>query len=325
MRIVYAGSAEIAAPALEALNAAELSGGSVELAAVLTNPDAHRGRSGALLPTAISRAAGGLSELRAAAGLPPLPQLKFRRPDDACIAEVGRLRADMLVSFAYGAFFSAAFLAAFPQGGINVHPSLLPRYRGASPIQSAIYDGAAESGVSIQRLGPRIDAGEILAQERLALCGTETAAQLSATVSQTAARLLPRTLCALAAGALTGAAQDEAAATYTSSFTKDDGRIDWQRGAAALDAQIRAFTPWPLSWARHNGARLYLLAASPFRGIMEGGVPGTALGTDSAAGILIRTGDGLLAVRRLQYEAKKALEWKEFLNGARNFLGTVLD
>jgi methionyl-tRNA formyltransferase len=325
MRIVYAGSAEIAVPALQALNAAELAGGAVKIAAVLTNPDAPRRRSGTPLPTAISHAAARLSEARLEAGLPPLAQLKFRRPDEECAAEIGRLQADMLVSFAYGAFFSAAFLDLFPQGGINVHPSLLPRYRGPSPLQAAIYDGAAQSGVSIQRLSERLDAGEILAQEAIALCGAETAASLSEAAARKAAAMLPPLLAALAEGPLPGTAQDEAAASWTALFTKEDGRVDWRRGAAALDAQIRAFTPWPLSWTRHNGVRLYLLAASPFPGIIEGGVPGTALGIDRAAGILIRTGDGILAVRRLQYEAKKALEWKEFLNGARNFLGAVLD
>jgi methionyl-tRNA formyltransferase len=259
--------------------------------------------------------------------------------DAAFREEAAVWRFDLLVSFAYGRIFGPKFLALFPLGGINVHPSLLPRYRGPSPIPAAILGGDRETGVTIQTLAAAMDSGDILAQERFPLTGRETTAGLGEIVAAKAALMLPPLLGAIAEGTARGRPQDHALATYCSLITREDGRIDWSMGAREIDARIRAFTPWPLSWTNQGGQELCILearpygrasvprgeAASPAAGLTgEDAPPGTVLGVDTQWGILVQTGDGILAVERLQYRTKKALGWKDFLNGVRNFAGSRL-
>jgi methionyl-tRNA formyltransferase len=235
--------------------------------------------------------------------------------------------------------FGPKFLSLFPRGGINIHPSLLPRHRGPTPIQGAILCGDAETGVCIQRLAPELDAGDILACARIPLAGRESAASLSALAAAAAAALLPGVIRGLAEGAAQGAAggaltgrPQTGAPTYTSLIAKEDGRIDWNLSARAIDAQVRAFTPWPLSFTGLGGQTLYILEGIHVEGFRAEGAaaqgqaarPGTVAGIDRNRGILIQTGSGMYAVSRLQWQARKALDWKAFLNGARDFIGSVL-
>ncbi len=170
-----------------------------------------------------------------------------------------------------------------------------------------------------------MDSGDILIQEKLPLDGRETTASLSETMAQKAAELLPAALRGIAAGTLQARAQDHNAATYCSLIKKEDGLIDWNRSAREIDAQMRAFDPWPLSWTTHGELRLFILKAEPWNHDEETGKkPGEVLGKDKNKGILIQTGKGILTVSRLQYQGKKAMEWSAFLNGARNFLGAKL-
>jgi methionyl-tRNA formyltransferase len=290
--------------------------GVCELAGVLTNPDAPRKRSGAPVPSDIALAAQGLS-----ADITDLPVLKYASIDADCLQAASDLRADILVSFAYGSLFPTNFLALFAYGGINVHPSLLPLHRGAAPIQSAILCGDRLTGVSVQRLAPRMDAGDILAVQKIPLTGRETAGALSETAALAGAQLLDRVLRAIADGTAVGVPQDEAAATYCRKLSKADGRIDWTRPAREIDALIRALTPWPLCFTTCGSAELLILEAAPREAPTDAtAVPGTVVGTDKDAGILIQTGEGLLAVSRLQYRTRKPLDWRAFLNGARGCL-----
>lgn len=327
MRILFAGTPAIAAPSLEALVCLHKGGGFCELAGVLTNPDTAKGRRGTATPSDV----GAAAERIAAEKRIPLTILKTENPDEICRGgfDAGATVAagvDLLVSFAYGSFFSPEFLALFTMGGINIHPSLLPKYRGATPIQSAILNRDGRTGISIQRLTAELDAGNILAQEAVTLTGRETSAVLSALVAEKAAALLVRTLRALAEGTAAETPQAHSEATYCDKFERTDGLIDWRRSALDIDARVRAFTPWPLSYTRHAGTELYILEASPYSGAFEAAVAdaGTVLGVDKGAGILVRTGDGILAVSRLQYRTRKPLDWRSFLNGARNFTGSVL-
>jgi methionyl-tRNA formyltransferase len=178
MRILFAGSPAIAIPSLEALTKLDLEGDRFQLVGVLTNPDTKRSRRGEPEPTDIGVAAGRLVEAAGSAKL-PLVQFKSEKLDGAARDAIAILKPDLLVSFAYGRIFGPKFLGLFPMGGINVHPSLLPKYRGAAPIPAAILGREGETGVTIQRLALQMDAGDILAQERFPLNGRETTLSLS--------------------------------------------------------------------------------------------------------------------------------------------------
>jgi methionyl-tRNA formyltransferase len=322
MRVLFAGSPAIALPTLRTLASLEPEG---VLAAVLTNPDSAKGRSGKREPTEVGAAA---LELNAA--LPTaLPVLKFDKLDETARKVVSALKPDLLVSFAYGKIFGPQFLALFPLGGINVHPSLLPRWRGATPVQAAIMHGDAETAVCVQKISREMDRGEILARERFPLSARETALSLSETVAEKGAALAAEVVRRIAAeGAVpAGEKQDEADATYCSLITREMGRIDWNDDAATIDRQVRAFTPWPLCLTRLGEAELYVLEGRPYPGGTEADrnvTPGRVLGSDKKWGILIQTGNGIYAAEKLQFRTKKALDWQVFLNGAKGFIGATL-
>ena len=322
MRVLYAGSPGIAAPVLEVL-AAEQNGW--ELAGVLTSPDAPKGRRGRAGPSELGWAAEALSQKRAAAGASPIPIIKPEKLDAQARSLAAALNADLLVSFAYGRYFGPQFLALFPLGGINIHPSLLPRYRGPAPIQAAILRRDAETGVTIQRLAFDLDSGDILAQERFPLSGEETAETLGARAARVSAGLLPKALQAIKDGRAAGRPQNHGEASFCGRIRKDEGRVDWERSAWDIDARIRAFTPWPLCRTFQGRAELVILAGKPYGAdAPPGAEPGRVLGADKERGVLIQTGEGLYGALRLQYETKKALDWRSFLNGAPDFIGSRL-
>jgi len=320
LRILFAGSPAIAVPALEAV--AGCGEGEVfVLAGLLTNPDSPRGRSGKLEPTECAAALDRLSH--------EIQILKPEKLDGATRAEVEALEPDLLVSFAYGKIFGPKFLGLFPLGGINIHPSLLPKYRGPTPIPAAIINGETETGITIQRLAEEMDSGDVLVQEKVPLDGLETTASLGETMAKKASELLPALLRDIAENGLQGKPQDHDAATYCSLITKADGLIDWNMGALEIEARIRAYTPWPLSWTMHGGLELFVLKAQALEpGSVEApsdpALPGKVLGKDRNKGIIVQTGKGVLAISELQYRTKKALEWRAFLNGAHNFIGERL-
>ncbi len=308
MRVLFAGSPAIAVPALLEIAARH------EVVGVLTNPESAQGRGKEILPTAVEAAA----RERLGAGL---PILKPERLDAAARAAVAALAPDILVAFAYGKIFGPKFLALFPRGGINVHPSLLPRHRGSSPIQQAILDLDAETGVSVQALALEMDSGDLYAAERLPLSGEETAAALSERCAALGARLAAAVLDDIQAGRAAPRPQ-EGTPTYCRKIAKEDGLVDWTEPAAAIGAKIRAFNPWPQAYSFLGGRRLNLLEAATASGqALPNPPPGTIIGLDKARGIVVTTGEGCLALRKLQFAAKKALSYKEFANGLRGLAG----
>ncbi|GHU03684.1 methionyl-tRNA formyltransferase [Spirochaetia bacterium] len=316
IRILFAGSPDIAVPTLETL--AGEGGGDWELAGLLTNADRRKSRSSRAEPTAAGAAADRLS----------IAQLKPEKLDGAARKAAAALKPDLLVSFAYGKIFGPKFLALFPLGGINIHPSLLPKYRGPSPIPAAILHRETETGITIQRLAPEMDTGNILLQERFPLDGRETTASLSDTVARKSAVLITKVIRDLGSGEIEERPQNHGEATYCSLLSKEDGRISWSLSAVEIDARIRAFTPWPLAWTTHGGEMLFILQGRPLdcappEDVPSSG-PGTVLGIQANQGILVQTGDGVLVLERLQYQTRKALDWKAFINGARNFLQAQL-
>jgi methionyl-tRNA formyltransferase len=322
MKILFAGSPAIAVPALEAI-AALGDEKELVLAGLLTNPDSPKGRSGKPEPTDCAAAARQFSA----------PLLKPEKLDGLAREQTAALKPDILVSFAYGKIFGPQYLALFPLGGINIHPSLLPRYRGPTPIPAAIINRETATGITIQRLAAKMDTGDILTQETIPLNGRETTASLNEIMAKKAAEMLPAALKGIADGTLQGRPQDHGAATYCSLLEKKDGLIDWGRSAAEIEARIRAFDPWPLSWTLHGEQELFILKAETLEELPPFLIyhssffispPGQVLGKDKNTGILIQTGKGILAVSELQYRTKKAMNWKAFLNGAQNFLDTRL-
>jgi len=320
MRVVFAGSPAIAVPSLEAVSREE----GIELAAVLTSPDSPRGRSGKPVPSETGEAAQAILKQFEAQGRPPFPILKPLKLDSQIREQIAALKPDLLVSFAYGRFFGPKFMEMFPLGGINVHPSLLPKYRGPSPIQAAILNRDTVTGLSIQTLSQEMDGGDILACEQLQLTGEETTGSLSEVVAQKAARLLPDVLKKIAAKTARASAQDADKVSYCSLVSMEDAVIDWKKSALEIEARVRAFDPWPLCRTIHNGKELLILKASIFNDKGAEKEAGFVLGIDKQDGILIQTGEGILAVTKLQYQAKKALFWRDFLNGARDFIGSKL-
>ncbi|MCL2443297.1 MAG: methionyl-tRNA formyltransferase [Treponema sp.] len=313
MRVLFAGSPAIAVPSLEAAFNTE----GIKLAGVLTNPDTPKGRHGTAQPTEVGEAAERLLDKAA---------FSVFKPDklgSSAREHIDSLKPDLLVSFAYGKLFGPKFLSLFPLGGINIHPSLLPKYRGPSPIQSAIINRDTITGITMQTLANEMDCGDILAVEQVLLTGKETTGSLSDIMAGKAAEMLPEVLKNIALGKARGIEQNHNDASYCTLISKETGVIDWNQSALKIEALIRGFSPWPLCRTIHNGRELLILKADIYNnpGISQKSA-GMVLGIDKQYGILIQTGDGVLAVTELQYQAKKALFWRDFINGARDFTGS---
>ena len=327
MRILFAGSPSIAVPSLTALSQMEYADKNIQLVGLLTNPDSAQGRKSDLIPTETASAVAAISAERLSRGLPPVAVLKFDRLNAAAREQAALLKCDLLVCFAYGRIFGPKFLSLFPLGGINIHPSLLPRFRGPAPIQAAILSGDDETGITIQAIAPEMDSGVIFAQEKIKLGSRETASSLGETVSLKAAEMLSRLIPEIAAGSAKTTPQT-GEPSYCSIITREQGRIDWKSGAIEIDAKVRAYNPWPLCFTQWGNESLNIIEGSVFPNPdnkKPDETPGMVLGIDRAFGILIQTGNGVYAVSHLQRQTKKAMDWKAFINGARDFSGSRLE
>lgn len=319
MRIVYAGSPDISAVPLEFL----LNEGRHEVAAVLTNPPSMQGRSKELIPTPVALEAMKENEKRSPET--QIPILTPERLTKSVRNYIQTLGCDILVCFAYGKIFGPKFLALFPKGGINLHPSLLPKYRGCAPVPAAILNRDSETGITVQRLAQEMDCGDILLQEKIPLHGRETAQTLLETASTMGGPMISQVLSQIEDGTVKAVKQDGDTACYCTILCKNDGCIDWNESALNIDARIRAFTPWPGAYTRVqetilriHEAFVYEQASSPeYNNLPNGRV----IGVDKAKGILVKTGDGILVLTNLQWQSKKAMHWKDFLNGSKNFIG----
>lgn len=308
MRVLFAGSPEIAVPSLQALAERH------ELVAVLTNPPSAKGRGLCFSCTPVTEAATRL-------GIPVLSPERLGPIERDMVAA---LSPDILVVFAYGHIFGPKFMALFPRGGINAHPSLLPRWRGCAPIPFAILNRDNQTGVSVQCVAPRMDSGDILSRRYIDLDGTETTESLSLLSATIGADMLIQAVDDIASGHDTYEAQDESLATYCHALTKDEGVIDWASSALDIDARCRAFNPWPGTYSTIFGERLSLLKMHPYIDETCGQAPGTVVSVDKSRGIMVQTGEGLVALERLQLRGKKPMHWKDFANGARGLLGSCL-
>ncbi|APZ44376.1 methionyl-tRNA formyltransferase [Acidihalobacter ferrooxydans] len=299
MKIVYAGTPEFAVPGLQALAQAGHA-----VVAVYTQPDRPAGRGRKLRPSPVKEAAQGLGiEVRQPASL---------RTADAQAA-LRALGPDLMVVAAYGLILPPAVLETPRLGCVNIHASLLPRWRGAAPIQRALLAGDRETGVTIMQMDAGLDTGAMLAHRTTPITPEDTAGTVHDRLAALGAQALLDVLPGLAAGALPGVPQDAAQATYARKLTKDEAMIDWTQPAAQIARQVQAFNPWPVAETRWRGAPLKVLEARALPGAVEAS-PGTP-SQATREGIDIATGEGVLRVLRLQLAGRKAQTAAEFING----------
>ncbi|MEQ9489622.1 MAG: methionyl-tRNA formyltransferase [Alphaproteobacteria bacterium] len=303
MRIVFMGSPDFAVPCLTALVDA-----GHDVAAVYSQPPRPAGRGGKMKNTPVHDAA-------LAAGQAVLTPLSFKSPDE--IARFADFDADLAVVVAYGLILPQAVLDAPRLGCVNVHASLLPRWRGAAPIQRAIQAGDAESGVTIMQMEAGLDTGSMLARAAVPITADTTGASLHDALSTLGADLLIKTLPSIACGTAVAEKQDDGAATYAHKLEKSEARIDWARPAEDLDRTIRAFFPWPGSSFSHDGEIIKVLTAEPTEGK---GAPGTVLDDNLA----VACGTGALSLTRLQRPGRKPMAASDFLRGLPLSAGTIL-
>ncbi|OJF77379.1 MAG: methionyl-tRNA formyltransferase [Treponema sp. CETP13] len=316
LKVIYAGSPEISATVLKYLASVS----SIEIVGVLTNPPSAKGRHKKLTPTPTAQMATSLN----------LTVLEPEYLRASARELISALNPDILVCFSYGKIFGPKFMELFPKGGINLHPSLLPRWRGCAPVAAAILAQDTETGISVQRVAQEMDTGDILLQTRFPLLGTETAASLLEDTAQKGGPMLASVLEQIEAGTEKSFRQSSSGSTYSEMLKKEDGAIDWKKSASEISAKIRAFNPWPGAFTCINGKMLRMHYAQVFNGnicevcenLLQDATPGTVLCANKKNGILIQCGRGILSVTSLQWQSKKAMSWKEFLNGAHNFAGS---
>ncbi len=313
LKVFFAGSPQCSVPALE--KAAEC----CEIAGVLTTPPAARKRSSALI---LSEAEAAAKRLKKEGKIPPdAPVLSPEKITDETRKEIAAQKPDILLCFAYGKIFSEKTLSLFPKGAFNIHPSLLPRWRGPSPVQAAILAMDKETGVTIQRISAEMDAGDIAAQKTVPLDGTESAGELLERLSVIAAGMLPNVLAAIESGTLQCAPQ-RGEPLFCRLIEKKDGEIDWSAPAAEIDAKVRAFSPWPGAFTKLPEGRgiLFIRKATVCEGADSFPAGGAGAVFASKSGIFVHCGSGVLAIERLQREAKAEMDWRAFLNGNKSFL-----
>lgn len=302
LRVWYFGSGEIGVPTLEAL------ANTHAVIGVVTQPDRPQGRGQRAAPTPIKLAAQRLS----------LPVLEPRSARDPHLAPaIASSHPDLLVVMAYGGILPSALLQAAPRGAWNLHPSLLPRYRGPAPIPWALYHGDADTGLTIFQMDAQVDHGPILAQRRVPIEPGDTTQTLSDRIARLAPDLLLETLAQAERGRLTPAPQDDRQATMAPRLTKADGWIDWSLPAALIVRRGHALLPWPgctTSWRGHSLKLLQFAVASDEATATPGIPPGTVRRV-SAEGIVVQAGRGAVAIRELQLPGGRPLDAAAFLRG----------
>ncbi|RME93013.1 MAG: methionyl-tRNA formyltransferase [Verrucomicrobia bacterium] len=311
LRVVFFGTAEFACPALVELEKQE----NLKLLGVVTQPDRPAGRGLQPKPPPVKEVALQLK-------LPVWQPDRCR--DETFLRQMRELAPELIVVAAYGQILPKALLELPRHGCLNIHGSLLPKYRGAAPIQRAIAEGEEETGVTIMLMDEGLDTGPILAQEATRIWPDDNAQTLHDRLALMGAHLLVDILPDYLAGKLLPRPQPSEGATYAAKVTRADGEIDWRRSAVEVDRQIRAFTPWPGATTRlpfKERPRLKILEAEPLE--REGGEPGVVLASGPET-LLVACGRGVLQIHRLQREGGKPLPAAEFLRGCPLPPGTRL-
>ncbi len=301
LRLMFMGTPEFAVPSLRVLLEGEDA-----VVGVFTQPDQLSGRG-------MTLHAPPVKTLAEAYGVPVFQPSKLRAPE--VLARLHEWRPDLIIVVAYGKMLPNAILEFPSLGCINVHASLLPKYRGAAPIQWAIAQGEGETGVTIMCISERMDAGDILLQRTLPIEKNDTGGSLHNKLSQIGAQALREALQLLKQGQLPTRQQNEAETTYAPIIKKEDGRIDWTQEAIVIERRIRAFNPWPSAYSTFQGKLLKIFKAQPDTQAPHTSAPPGTVTEASAVHLLVATGNGQLAIEEVQLEGKKRMSIEEFLRG----------
>jgi len=304
------GTPEFAVPPLEHLILNRY-----DVAAVYTQPDKLAGRGRSLVSPPVKKTAQAWDLL--------VMQPSNLKSEETT-AQLAGLHPDVIVVAAFGQILPQAVLDIPRYGCINIHPSLLPRFRGASPVAAAILAGDEFTGVSIMLMEAGLDSGPILARAQIPISAQDTTGSLMEKLSLVSAQLLKEVLVLWPRGELTPQPQNEAEATYSSVFSKGDGEIDWHLPALDIWRRVRAFQPWPGCYTLWRGKQLEIVEAMPLKEAEKTGAGRVVTLNKSGAGFGIGTGDGILQVLEVQLEGKRAMSAAEFLRGQREFIGAVL-
>jgi methionyl-tRNA formyltransferase len=315
LRVVFAGTPAFALPPLAALHARH------HLVGVLTQPDRPAGRGRVLTASPVKQAAEKLD-------VPVLQPQRLRGAASEVDATLAQLRAwqpDVIVVVAYGLILPASLLQLPRLGCLNIHASLLPRWRGAAPIQRAILAGDAETGVCIMQMDEGLDTGAVLAEARLGIGPEITTAQLHDQLAQLGAAQILRALDELNEGRAQASPQSSQGVTYAEKLSKAEARVNWQHDASQIDRQIRAFNPWPVAETTLGGEAVKLLRsrAAAVDSVAGSVAPGTVAGLQGDA-LEVACGHGVLQVLELQRAGRKPVSAREFMNATRSAAGAAL-
>jgi methionyl-tRNA formyltransferase len=306
-RLIFMGTPAFAVPSLKALAS------QYDVAAVVTQPDrpARRGRKLTASP---------VKEMALALGLPILQPVSLR--DEEAVSCLRGLEPQAMVVAAYGQILKPEVLAIPPAGVINVHPSLLPKYRGASPIAGALLAGEEETGVTIMLMDEGMDTGPILAQTTIQIDPRDTTGLLEERLATVGAELLVETLTTWLEGSIEARPQDDELATYTKPVTNDGASLDWSLPAIDLWRRVRAYNPRPGARTWWKGDQLKVHAARPDTRWADEGEPGQVVRTSSGVGVV--TGEGALLLEEVQLAGKRSMGMEDFARGQRDFVGSRL-
>ncbi|GLQ32933.1 methionyl-tRNA formyltransferase [Litoribrevibacter albus] len=302
LKIIFAGTPEFAAESLKALLE-----GPDEVIAVYTQPDRPAGRGHKLKPSPVK-------EVALEADIPVYQPLNFK--DEADRAELAALDADLMVVAAYGLILPKAVLDTPRLGCINVHASILPRWRGAAPIHRALLAGDQQTGITIMQMDVGLDTGDMLAKAYTDILDTDTSASLHDKLAQQGGSLLVDAVAQLKEGALTAEPQEDAQANYAHKLTKEEGKIDWSDTAENIARKVRGLFPWPSAYTfmDEQNIRIHQASVSDQTTSAEAG---TVIGSDKQ-GIYVATGDGVVCLEKLQLPGKKAMTAEQILNGNKD-------
>ncbi|MDX1755953.1 MAG: methionyl-tRNA formyltransferase [Marinobacter sp.] len=304
MRIVFAGTPDFAAVALKALLNTDH-----QVVGVYSQPDRPAGRGRKLMPSPVKQVALD-------AGVPVFQPVDFKSEQSR--QELARLRPDVMVVAAYGLILPEPVLTIPRQGCLNIHASLLPRWRGAAPIQRAIAAGDRETGITIMQMDAGLDTGDMLLKRPTPITEDDTGGSLHDRLAELGGEAIVDALARLQAGALEGESQDDSQACYAHKLSKQEGHIDWQRSATEIDRQVRAFTPWPGNYTDLGEQRLRIHQTRPMDGD-GGGPPGTIVRRERD-GIDVQCGQGVLRILRVQLPGTRAQTVNDLINGGKELL-----
>jgi methionyl-tRNA formyltransferase len=309
MRIVFMGTPEFAVPSLEALLKSD-----DEVVGIVTQPDRPKGRGQVLTPPPIKLIAQR-------EGIPSLQPVKIRVPE--FLTALAAWKPDLIAVTAYGRILHSPILTLPPMGCVNVHGSLLPKYRGAAPVQWAVINGETETGITTMMMDEGMDTGAMLLQESLPIFSEDTAGSLAPRLAALGGRLLVETIARLKAGTITPQPQNHALATLAPPLKKEDGAIDWAMSASNIANRVRGLSPWPGAYTYIGSERWMVWSATQSPGKPDV-VPGTIIEVTKQS-IQVATGDGVLALKEIQPSNSKRLIVAQYLAGHRVSAGQRFD